>query len=277
VHKQPSLCAAFLMAAVGGLGLLAPTPASADVCSVPGFQDMGDNFAMWDPSGWQCNQAFIDYWWDAFDMETADWDWGFGYENPCNSGLPLGKTFNSLYTLGYASTGAPHCDTSRINKTEWSMCWAANNICKLAGACGDGDPNGSPAATTHLSQNHVRQCWTQLKWPFFFGSDVVRRAATVFHEARHSGGGGCGHNGGTGCLRRSSCDKTWTNGCEENANRDGANKAQITWLESYVWFGWRTTPDLRSSGVARANDILQRGFNTPPCMYMHSSGLLISC
>ncbi|MEY4509447.1 MAG: hypothetical protein RLZZ450_1569 [Pseudomonadota bacterium] len=198
------------------------------------------------------------------------WNLFGGFSHPCNTSLPLARMFDALWALGYSGTNSPTCDTTRVNKTEWAMCWAANNTCKLQATC-----EGSALATTRGAQNKIGECYNRFSNSFFYASTVAERASTVFHEARHSGAGGCGHNAGTSCPRGGSCDKSWTNGCEESAGKEGANKYQVLFLESYAFFGFRLTTALKQSAVARGNVILTQGYQTFPCKIVTSSGLVV--
>lgn len=251
--------------------------AQAASCSYLATGDKGDSYYLWDAKdGWKCQQQFIDYWWSAFDFDKADWDEGFGWEAPCDNARPLARTFNALFALGYASTNAPTCDTSSANKTLWSMCWAAANIDELDGRCGNGTDKGTRATTFNYQTRPLMDCYTELYWPFFYGENVVQRASTLFHEARHSGGSGCVHNGGSSCPRGTSCDLAWNDGCAGRPGMDGANKYQVLYLESLAVFGWRVPSSLRSNAVSTANAILDGGFVVDPCKFVSSSGFVMS-
>src|SRR5215211_8238082 len=73
--------------------------------------------------------------------------------------------------------------------------------------------------------------------PFFYNENVVERAATILHEARHADW--CGHNGNDGsnkCPARSdSCDESFENGCKGvgSPSGRGATGYQALWL---WWF-----------------------------------------
>jgi len=247
-----------------GASLLVTVEAEAATCTWLNTGDQGDNDHLWSSWGWQCQQNFINYWWDAFDFDQDDWDSGFGHEAPCDTARPLARTFNALYALGYSTSNAPHCNTSEPNITHWAMCWSAANIDELDGRCGNGGTSGTAAHTERGLDNY-----TDLYWPFFYGMTVVERAATVFHEARHANG--CGHNGGSGCPRGSSCDVAWGQGCGFFASQ-GANQFQVSYLSWYASSAWRTTPAMRASAVSRANSVLSTGFVVYPCIQMSSNG-----
>jgi hypothetical protein len=237
--------------------------------------DIGDNFAMWDVNnGWGCQQQFINYWWSAYDMDVGDWDGDLGYNYPCNNDKALARAFNGMWHLGYVGTNTPNCDTAALNKTLWAQCWATSKTDEIDGSCADDD-----TATATGCQDCLGDCRTTLKEPFFFGNNPARRAATLFHEARHTGDGGCGHNGGSGCARGRSCEVSWDHGCSEILQfyQRGANAYQVIYIESYVFFGWRTTSGMKTSMVSLGNYLLDKAFNTPPCKNMLSNGLIVSC
>ena len=244
--------------------------ATAHACSIPATEDQGDAFAMWDASGWQCSQSFINYWWSAFDFDEGDWDDGFGYEAPCDNARPLARTFNGLYSLGYSSTGNPSCSTSQSNVTLWAQCWSASQIDELDGRCGSGTRNtGAAASTLNDGLDH----WTQLKWPFFYGMRISVRGGAIFHEARHAWG--CDHNGGTSCPRGASCDFTFTNGCDGDTIK-GSNSYEVSYLAWYLNTAWRTTQALKDSALVRANVVLQRAYIFDPCFRLSENGTTFS-
>jgi len=243
--------------------------AHAATCSIPSTPDQGDAFAMWDASGWMCSQTFINYWWDAYDFDSDDWDGGFGYENPCDNARPLARTFNGLYSLGYSSTGSPSCSTSQSNITLWAQCWSASQIDELDGRCGSGTTNTGDAALTHRGVDD----WTELYWPFFYGMTISVRGASIFHEARHAWG--CGHNGGSSCLRGGSCDFSYGSGCTEGTMQ-GSNTYEVNYIAWYLNTAWRTTQGLKDAALARANDVLARGYVFDPCFRLSSNGTAVS-
>src|SRR5262245_53299775 len=88
--------------AAAALGCV-PSVVSAQVCdrTAPDLYDSGDLFVM---NQWGCNSTHVNFFWDAYDFDTGDWDQGFGYPDMCNISLPLARTFNALWVLHYAAT-----------------------------------------------------------------------------------------------------------------------------------------------------------------------------
>jgi hypothetical protein len=248
---------------------------SAQACG-GSTSDIGDNFSMWDTNnGWGCQQQFIDYWWNAYDFDEGDWDNGMGYSDPCNNNLPLARTFNGMWHLGYVGTNTPNCDTTALNKTLWAQCWTAAATDEVDSDC----YTGATATAKSCQDCDWEDCRTILHKPFFYSQNPARRAATLFHEARHTRNGGCGHNGES-CARGSSCEESYTNGCEESwagGLQKGANSYEVIYIESYVFFGWRTTTPMKNNMVSAGNDLFSRAYDTVPCKSMLSNGLITSC
>jgi hypothetical protein len=67
--------------------------------SVPDKDTSGDNFY----GQVSCNQQFIDWALNAYSIDQADWDEGFGYEEPCNTDRPLSRTLNAIWVLAYSA------------------------------------------------------------------------------------------------------------------------------------------------------------------------------
>jgi hypothetical protein len=239
--------------------------AHADTCSVPyPLADQGDAFYMY---GWGCNQTFINDLWSRFDFQTSDWDDGFGYDAPCNNDLPLARTFNALMLMGYSYTNAPVCSTSDPNVLVWGLCWAGNQIDELNGRCGSW-PNGDRAYTQY---GWFVDAYTDLYFPFFYGEDVVQRAGTIFHEARHASW--CSHSANNDeCARGKSCETSFYDGCGAFGDGMGANGYQVRFLEWFAVTATWTTPFLTLSSIVEANNILGNAFKQDPCFRLASDG-----
>ena len=68
---------------------------------VPDKDASGDNFY----GNLICSQALINYFWNTYGFSGNQdwWDDGFGWEAPCNTNMPLGRTFNGCYVLTYSA------------------------------------------------------------------------------------------------------------------------------------------------------------------------------
>lgn len=138
-------------------------------------------------SNWNCSQSRVDDMWSRFDFDKGDWDNGMGWEDACNNALPLKRTFNALQVLAYSVTSSPTCSTSNSNVGYWAYCWSGNSIDELDSSC-------SNSSRAHTVYGPIIDNKTELRAPFFYDENVVQRAATIFHEARHAEGW-CGHQG----------------------------------------------------------------------------------
>lgn len=234
--------------------------ATADTCYYYETPDQGDDFIM---SGWGCGQIYINDMWSRFTFHTDDWDDGFGYDDACNNALPLARTFNALQLLGYSHTSTPNCGTSG-NFLDWVYCWAGNAFEELEARCG----NGTERAYTSFGGF---SSYTHLYLPFFYEEDVVQRAGTLVHEARHAEGW-CSHE--CSCPRGGSCDPNFGAGCTGWFSSDGmgTNAYQVIFLNWYATTATWATDALKASAVIEANYILDQGFCTDPCFRLDSSG-----
>jgi hypothetical protein len=239
------------------LCILIAASAKADTCYYqPGNNnDSGDSFYV----NYTCNQAMIDQFWDHFDFDKGDWDDGFGWEAACDINRPLARTFNALYLLAYSAQDyATNTGDFSGNALRWGYPYAASKIDELDGRCGSGNKNSGARATTQWGV--LVDNYTQLKWPFFYGENVVQRAGTVVHEARHADW--VGHNGGTGCPRAASCDTSW--------GYQGANMYQVLYLWWFHVDGTRTTSGMRNYAKTEGQNIIDTGFNTNPGYVIYS-------
>jgi hypothetical protein len=259
VFHKLALCIGFFVIAVASV-----TSVHAATCYYVSDGDQGDYYFMWGEAGWKCQQSLIDDWWERFDFDKGDWDDGFGYDDPCNYDKPLARTFNALYALGYARTNAPHC-TYTGNPLDWSLCWAGNQIDELDGRCGSGEA-GPYGKTAHTQFGPVIDNYTELYWPFFYGTSVVERAAIIFHEARHASY--CGHN----ANRCESCDHSWTDGCSWPYSGMGAITYHTVWLWWYVASATKYTTAMKDRALVRANENLAGRYDIDPCFRIASNG-----
>lgn len=202
-----------------------------------------------------CNQAMIDQFWHHFSFDKNDWDSGFGYNDPCNIDKPLARTFNALYLLAYSAQDyAQSTNDFSGNALRWGYPYSASKIDELDGRCGSGDKDTGARATTYWGGWIFVNDRTELKWPFFYNENVVERAGTIVHEARHADGKG--HNGGSNCPRGASCDSEWT--------YYGGNTYQALYLWWFYVDGTRTTSAMRDFAKIEAQRIIDRGFVTTP-------------
>lgn len=202
-----------------------------------------------------CTQASINQHWSDFDFDKGDWDGGFGYNDPCNINLPLGRTFNALNLLDFYGTSKP---AGSSNWLPWFYSFASNAIDELDGRCGSGCPGACAGCGSFTNAINFRGLddRTELYWPFFYAQNVFGRASIIVHEARHADGKG--HNGGTTCGNGGSCDTTWA--------YNGANRYQVLYLWWLRAVGTGMTTAMRNQIQTVGNALLGTGgtFNTPP-------------
>lgn len=216
-------------------------------CTVPPHDNVADGSSVYATG--LCNQARVDHWWGVFDMRESDWDSGFGFNDPCNLDLPLGRTFAALYLLTYSAEDyATNTSDYSGNALRWAYPYTANNIGRLQALCfKPGSTPGEWAGWAYGSR-------VELYIPYFYSLDVVSRAGSLLHESRHNGGKS--HNGGTGCPREASCDTNWA--------YEGANMYQVLYLWWFAVDGTRTTSAIKNMSRNRARTVQNNAFNTNP-------------
>jgi len=228
---------------------LARSPAPVDDYQPGNNSTSGDTFY----GTKTCNQAMVNQFWNHFDFDKGDWDDGFGFEAPCDLNRPLARTFNALYLLAYSAQNyATTTGDLSGNALRWGYPFAASNIDELDGRCGSGDKNSGARATTY--HGAAVDDRTELKWPFFYGENVVERAGTIVHEARHANGKS--HNAGTSCPRKASCDSEWS--------YMGANSYHVLYLWWFYVDGTRTTTAMKNFAKTEAQYVIDYGFKTRP-------------
>src|SRR3954451_19807292 len=129
-----------------------------------------------------CGQQFVDYFWYTYGFTGTGTTWqkGFGYEDCCNSDLPLARAFNGCYVLTYSASDYLNDDYAGAC-LNWARRYVRENIEDLRAECG---PDGLVA---NYSDGTFR-----LFRSFFFSKSVPGRSETLLHESRHSA---LSHNG----------------------------------------------------------------------------------
>lgn len=164
------------------------------------------------------------------------------------------------------------------NILRWGGNYAMREIDELDARCGDGKNRAYTVRGTFVDN------YTELYMPFFFNENVVERAGTLIHEARHADW--CGHNGNDGsnaCPAKSaSCDEKYLDGCSGFASPSGRGAAgyQVLWL---WWYADEADAQHSSSTMKdfardEANRILNTMFDVDPCFNITSNGgKIITC
>lgn len=216
-------------------------------CTVPAHDNVADGTSVY-LSGF-CNQERVNHWWAVFKMRKEDWDNGFGYEDPCNMDLPLGRTFAALYLLTYSADDYARTTSDFSgNALRWAYPYTATNAGRLEALC------FKPGSTPGQWAGWAYGDRIELYIPFFYNFDVPSRAATFLHESRHNGGKS--HDGGSGCPRAASCDTNWA--------YQGANMYEVLYLWWFGVDGTRTTSAIKNMALNRARSVHNSAFNTNP-------------
>jgi hypothetical protein len=194
-----------------------------------------------------CYQPFVDWIWEAYDFDKEDWDDGFGWENACDTTMPLGRTFNGLWALEYSAPD-PYNESYDMPIINWAGRFARENIDELDARCGD----GSAWALTHRSPTDD---WTQLYLGFFYTEQVPLRAGTIIHEARHASG-------------RSHSD----GGKDPDWAFNGAWTYDVSWLAYFENQCPNTTQAMKDLARQRANLIIDSYFMIHPGFHIQPGG-----
>lgn len=212
--------------------------------TVPDLDASGDNFY----GGAICSQTYIDYFWNTYGFAGNKdyWDEGFGWEDPCNTTMPLGRAFNGCYLLTFSATdyGNDEYGGTCLN---WARRYVRENIDDLRSFCGDDSAIASASGST-----------VSLFLGFFYTKDVPGRAETLLHESRHVGGKPHNANFPAGSVFGSG------GGADSGWGYEGA------WMYGalYLWWfhaaGDRTTSALRERARQRANVVIDNAFATHP-------------
>ena len=143
-------------------------------CAVPTIPDKtvtGDS--LYGPRA--CWQEFIDWAWYAHGFQQTYWDDGFGYEDCCNTDLPLARIFDAMWLLNYSADDYWNEDWGN-NCLHWARRYVRDQINDLRSLCGDG------TAIARSVSGHV-----ELYLGCFYSKDCAGRAETLLHESRHLG------------------------------------------------------------------------------------------
>lgn len=218
-------------------------------------------------SGWACqqDQPVIDYIWDGLDF-TAWWAMGVnqGFYDPCNPTYPIGRALTASMLMGYSGpSNPPTCNVKDPNMLNWALCWAASRYDELSTDC------YTTSDALAITNSDLSGTVTWLMPAAMYSQEIPHLAGTIMHEARHWD---CGHNGGSDCPRRRSCDEKWSEGCPWPQTGHGANRYQVVWLSWYANQGTRGSSTLKQAAVARAVEILEDGFTNVPCFTVALDG-----
>ncbi|MFY9622231.1 MAG: hypothetical protein WAQ99_20615 [Pyrinomonadaceae bacterium] len=225
-----------------------------------------------------CTEEWIDFYWPAYHMSESDWDDGFGFDHACDRRRPLARTFQAIELLNYAGPD----DATDVNDfsgdiLHWGGNYTIREFANLKGRCGSDD-----IVAETLFGGFPWDNYTKLFIPFFYDEDVVTRAGTLIHEARHADG--CGHNGNDGsneCIAESeSCDEKYKEGCNDGTIRRGGVGIKILWLWAYAARAdsQHSNSSMKVFAQDEANVRLNTFLDVDPCFNINSSGdKIITC
>jgi len=149
---------------------------------------------------------------------------------------PLGRTFNGYANLVYASVEGIELDRGRSlgdfeyydTFLKWANAFVSQKTYRVNGSCVRNcqTVGSSSCAIANTVTGAFRNDYIDLFQTFYYDIDSVWRASTVVHEVRHARDQVL-HIGGTGCPRRSACDRKWSDA--------GSNTYEMLWLAAYYW------------------------------------------
>lgn len=215
-------------------------------CSVPEIPDKevsGDNLY----GARICDQAFVDWAWSVFRFNSDYWANGFGFEDVCNTDLPLARTLSAMWLLSYSAENYEDEEwtSSALN---WGSRYVREQARDLRALCGD----GSAIAASFGGR-------IELYLGCFYSEDVPGRVETLLHESRHEGG-----------KPHDATFPSWSAFPVGASGADSSWEYEGAWMYGalYLWWfyaaGARTTPALRDAARQRAQFVIDNAFATHP-------------
>jgi hypothetical protein len=185
--------------------------------------------------------------WKDFKFEDKIWNVSAGVDQPCNLDFPLGRTFNTLWLLLISHPDPAWNLADRSGSIlRWGYNYAATVSTHLRLAC-DG------SITHALAFYNTPSRTMNVTWSWAMGSDIISRAGTIIHEARHNNKP---HSVERTCIRGMSCDPDW--------DYDGANTYEVSWYWAFYHWAVRTTTAHKDRAKVLGQDVLDTGFINPP-------------
>lgn len=201
-----------------------------------------------------CNQAYIDYFFNTYGFSDGGdyWHNGFGYEDPCNTDLPLARSFNACYALTYSASDYQN-DSYDSDILHWGRRFCRENTDDLRAGCGNGTADAL-SETGDTIDNHV-----DLYMGFFYNEVVPHRAATLIHEARHQNG--VDHNAN---FPAGSVFGAGQPGADSDWNYHGAFMFQALYLWWFFAAANGTTSAMQQAARQAGNLYIDNAFATHP-------------
>jgi hypothetical protein len=149
---------------------------------------------------------------------------------------PLARTYNGYSNIVYSNLEGVDLDRSRSlgdfeyydTFLKWSSAFVWQKTYRINANCSRScqSVESQSCAIAKTTTGPFRNDYIDLYQTFYYGIDSVWRASTIVHEVRHARDQVL-HSGGTGCPRRSACDRSWS--------RAGSNTYEMLWLAAYYW------------------------------------------
>jgi hypothetical protein len=160
----------------------------------------------------------------SYDEETGEVD------------TPLGRTYNAYANIVYANLEGIELDRGRPlsdfdyydTYLKWVSAYVFQRTYRVNGNCSrECESIGSEyCVIAKTVSGSFRNDYIDLYQTFYYDIDAIWRACTIVHEVRHARQA-TGHSGGSGCGRKSSCDRKWSD--------NGSNAFEMQWLAAYYW------------------------------------------
>ena len=163
------------------------------------------------------------------DMTTFD-------EKTLEVDTPLARTYNAYSNLVYANLEGADLDRGHSlgdfeyydTFLKWSSAYVTQKTYRINANCSRScqTVESHSCVIANTNTGPFRNDYIDLYQTFYYDIDSVWRASTIVHEVRHARDQVL-HGGGTGCPRKSACDRRWSAG--------GANTYEMLWLAAYYW------------------------------------------
>jgi hypothetical protein len=181
---------------------------------------------------WAASPSHIETMWSGLEMESCDWDEGWGHESVADLGKPLSRLMNAAYIVrlveGYASipgfglwrgvSGIPEQRFAEGQYWAFSSEWGAD---EWEPTC-----EGDDIASHHLDTDE----WNTMELLGSYLYEAANRGSTIVHETTHQE---VSHIDGAGC-------NPYSESCDAFYSDFNANTMQVNFLHDGI-LTYRTT------------------------------------
>ncbi|ALU44249.1 hypothetical protein [Pseudoalteromonas rubra] len=179
--------------------------------------------------------------------------------NACDYTSPKGRLFNSIWLLDNADKSG---DNSILG---WAYHETQKDVHNTHSICDEGVFARFKWEKKFYSWEWVKRSEMSFSRAGLYDQDVIGRAATLVHEARHMDKS---HGNAGGACSGSSCDPNWS--------YNGSNTYQALWLWWFAVNANDATPAMRASAEQHANYTINRRFVTPPAYHADKDAEIIN-